>query len=274
MRRKSGGFTLIELLVVISIIALLIAILIPSLGEARERAKTTLCAANMKSMGQIVQTFAVENEDRAPGDGYRQTPAGSVFSWKDVLNVYYLRPTENAFAGALYGVQTTAAPSSRTLTCPKFIAGSAKIQWGFNSDLNGGVRSAANPSGLHGKLLIPTPQPDPRTGITMTQADDPIFEPAVQRYKTGLRLGAKIARFNSNQFMINEHELQAETVQGAGSLTMGNSASLPAYAANNGNYSFRHPYFKKANFLYIDGHVDLLAPTDKVHQTFRWNISQ
>lgn len=57
-RGSSRGFTLIELLVVVSIIALLIAILLPSLGRARENARTTVCATHMRqiAMGNLLYT--------------------------------------------------------------------------------------------------------------------------------------------------------------------------------------------------------------------------
>lgn len=64
IRRR--GFTLIELLVVVSIIALLIAILLPSLKGARSQAKRVVCSAQLRSVGQGLWNYWTENNGRVP----------------------------------------------------------------------------------------------------------------------------------------------------------------------------------------------------------------
>lgn len=60
---KRNAFTLIELLVVIAIIALLMAIIMPSLGKAKEYARSTICKSNLRQWGIQVELYATENDN-------------------------------------------------------------------------------------------------------------------------------------------------------------------------------------------------------------------
>ena len=66
-RNRRKGFTLIELMIVVAIIALLIAILLPSLARAREQAMQVACAANLNSIHKGMFYYA---EDTGDGNGY------------------------------------------------------------------------------------------------------------------------------------------------------------------------------------------------------------
>ncbi|HEY4330123.1 MAG TPA: prepilin-type N-terminal cleavage/methylation domain-containing protein [Phycisphaerae bacterium] len=65
-RNRRFAFTLIELLVVVAIIALLIAILLPSLAKAREMTKRTVCATNMKGQGSALAIYSAQFSDQMP----------------------------------------------------------------------------------------------------------------------------------------------------------------------------------------------------------------
>ena len=64
--RAKRGFTLVELLVVIGIIALLIALLLPSLSKAREQSNRVKCLSNLRSLGQGMYLYADAFRGRLP----------------------------------------------------------------------------------------------------------------------------------------------------------------------------------------------------------------
>src|SRR5438552_15669159 len=76
----SRGFTLVELLVVIGILAVLIGILLPTLGKARASARTLACQSNLRQMGQAIQMYAVGNKQSLPWGEYISTPSNGLYN--------------------------------------------------------------------------------------------------------------------------------------------------------------------------------------------------
>ena len=85
--RFRSGFTLIELLVVIAIIAILAALLLPSLAAAKLTAKRVLCTSNLHQWGQSFYLYASDHDDGMPA-GWSDTNG----MWMVALNNYYRLP--------------------------------------------------------------------------------------------------------------------------------------------------------------------------------------
>jgi prepilin-type N-terminal cleavage/methylation domain-containing protein len=81
--RSSTGFTLIELLVVISVIALLLAILLPALQRVKKQANAVVCQSNLCQWGLCFKMYTDDNNGRFSNDVQYK------YSWYTMLSPYY-----------------------------------------------------------------------------------------------------------------------------------------------------------------------------------------
>jgi prepilin-type N-terminal cleavage/methylation domain-containing protein len=107
--RFRGAFTLIELLIVVAILALLLSILLPALGSAKDRARLLQCQTNQGILGKAMYNYALDNREIVPRDGFGGWGAftfphlapyvnGKRVDWKQMNSIPYLvnffRPIE------------------------------------------------------------------------------------------------------------------------------------------------------------------------------------
>ncbi|MBN2559755.1 MAG: prepilin-type N-terminal cleavage/methylation domain-containing protein [Phycisphaerae bacterium] len=86
------GFTLIELLVVMTIIAVLLAILIPALSAARAQGICTKCLSNMRQAGLALGMYALDNEEYMPASACPSAEANIENYWLWILQRYSEQP--------------------------------------------------------------------------------------------------------------------------------------------------------------------------------------
>ena len=192
--KSAGAFTLIELLVVVAIIALLIAVLLPSLAQARERAKRSACLSNLHQTHLAFVLYAQDNNDQVPL-GYRTVS-------KQFNSMIY---TSTASTWALFGLLMTGSYEKvpKVLYCPsqtntKFVFATSDNPWPLpgvtpTANIQAGYCSRpdkqipddlSNPAGSAG-VVLPFTMPHMRDYVLTNQAIFADLTAAANRVQTG-----------------------------------------------------------------------------------------
>jgi prepilin-type N-terminal cleavage/methylation domain-containing protein/prepilin-type processing-associated H-X9-DG protein len=292
---RPAGFTLIELLVVISIIALLIAILLPALGAARQTARSMQCLSNARQMGIANMAFAAEHNQHvqlttsdwhgpvaAMSDSRRYaywasgTRAGRLKDWASALVPYMAGDATSGFDTT----GGTRADVTRAFMCPNDpslatsdpgykivnnvmdVVKNDPVSYAINADLTGWR------DGYWGEGLWVSPH---RTGGGTEQAMAGNLEGVYRHSETMLLADGGNQPWNGQINPINRNDALVYTgstwVQGDASLqgTLGaiyvatwNVREKLPLRDNNGQ---RHGN-EATSVLFVDGHAAAVAPSE------------
>jgi len=232
--RPPCGFTLIELLIVIAIIAVLVALLLPAIGNAKERANRAKCNGNLRSWGQAYAVYFVDSQGKFPTQG-----SGGAENWA-------ADPRDPTAVDAWFNV------------LPKLVQGKSYLEL-----MN--VRQAPRPGD---KSLFICPSVTPRqmapknTTAFYTSYAQNLFLEQGDNKDCGKSAELRLDQVESPSKFVAMAE-QATGISATG------SGSKPSYAyghthvlytaTNNttsGESGFRHGDQDGCNILFADGHTD------------------
>ena len=248
---KKQVFTLIELLVVIAIIAILAAILLPALGQAREKAKNSGCQSNLKQIGTAAMMYSGSNDDYiVPSSGFPGFSNGKdATSWDDYLGMGYdgrnlsSSSKDNNYVGNTFTIGS--AGDTTLYSCP--------ADKGTNLDSVANYRYRLRSYALNGwyggKLAgFKKISNVKRASWMFLVAERPSM---LLDYPTNHYYCNALGQVGNNQYPY---------VQGTGGTTHPYQGFLtPSYSIKGTNVSWGH-HSRRYNYLFMDGHVEPLEP--------------
>jgi prepilin-type N-terminal cleavage/methylation domain-containing protein/prepilin-type processing-associated H-X9-DG protein len=232
---EAPGFTLIELLVVISIIALLLAILLPSLRHAHETGNMAVCASQLDQIFNAAFIHSLNTDDRLPFMGRPGIPGNTGEWW-----VTQVAHAMEQFESEIYLCPSDDQPSSMSVY------------------YNGSVISVNQSTATSRMVRLP---------VTYRGACDLLEEVIVKGSTIGVYRPRKITswKYPAVALMLVEGVslTKAGTTDHSSCFRFQDTLGLlvdPTY--NQGNNPSWQRHLGKGNYLFMDGHVDTFLPRE------------
>ncbi len=226
--RLNRAFTLIELLVVISIIALLIAILLPALGAARRSAQDMQCLANMRQFGTATFAYADAFKSSLP-IGTKASPGAT--NWTIQINGY-LKNT---------GMDFASNPEARSpiFKCPSAVIRAGEIHYSSHH------RMIPDTDSIH--QFIPY-----RLSQILRSSEVFMYADGTQS-KTGASVGqAELVAYDVYPSWIRI----SDPVPGTPDAPLSANAAGLNIDSQPGKFRWRHGGDQAANLVFADGHAE------------------
>ena len=226
------GFTLVELLVVIGIIAVLIGLLLPVLGRARESANRLKCASNLRQIGMALVMYTIEHDGKYPN---RRTispafPNGTdQLSWRTLIYPY----TQNTEV-----VSCPTNPDREKLSMDDDFPTAFNISYACNFNWGANTNTDPNPLAALGKGVFGN-QLSPGVKTSMVRRSSEVIA-VVEAYNMPF-----------TNFVVDYL-----------------NGSFAGYTYYNGTLFTGHK--GASNYLFCDGHVEAMRPLDTIATVNLW----
>ena len=133
---KKKAFTLIELLVVISIIAILMAVMMPALSKARNMARRTICGSHMHNMGVAIENYKADSSGDYPISFWSANSFNRTIYTESLIKAGIIRGEETVAGNGEWVV--SAGSEREAYSCPsfrRFLKNRPEVLYGWGSQV-------------------------------------------------------------------------------------------------------------------------------------------